>query len=299
MRIGAHLRAPGGLRTAVETARDVGAEAVQLFVSNPRSWSGPRLDTALRFGAAWREGGIGPLFVHAPYLVNIASPNPEFLGKSLELCVQSVRACGVLEAGGFSEATLAEDQDLTMTLLKRGWRVAYADHAIAWTEAPDTLRTLARQRFRWSFGTLQCAWKHREVMLRPRYGAFGMVAMPNIWIFQLLFPFISPVADLLFLWSLVSVWLNKIEHSAEYALSSLEQVVSLYLIFLAIDWFAAVFALRMEPDEDQWLAWLVLLQRFVYRQLMYLVVVKSVYMALKGRLVGWGKLERKATVTAP
>jgi deoxyribonuclease-4 len=101
VRVGAHLRTPGGLRTAVDTARDVGAEAVQLFISNPRAWSGPRLETAEKFGAEWREGGIGPLFVHAPYLVNIASPNPEFLQKSLALCVQSVRACGVLRAGGF------------------------------------------------------------------------------------------------------------------------------------------------------------------------------------------------------
>jgi deoxyribonuclease-4 len=101
VRIGAHLRTPGGLRTAVAAARAVGAEAAQLFVSNPRSWSGPRIETARAFGAEWREGGVGPLFVHAPYLVNIASPNPEFLGKSLDLCVQSVRACGVLEAGGF------------------------------------------------------------------------------------------------------------------------------------------------------------------------------------------------------
>lgn len=101
MRIGAHLRTPGGLRTAIETARDVGADCVQLFISNPRAWSGPRLETAERFGAEWRDGGIGPLFVHAPYLVNIASPNPEFLEKSLNLCVQSVRACGVLRAGGF------------------------------------------------------------------------------------------------------------------------------------------------------------------------------------------------------
>lgn len=101
MRVGAHLRTPGGLRTAVDTARDVGAEAAQLFISNPRAWSGPRLETAEKFGAEWREGGVGPLFVHAPYLVNIASPNPEFLQKSLALCVQSVRACGILGAGGF------------------------------------------------------------------------------------------------------------------------------------------------------------------------------------------------------
>ena len=101
MRIGAHLRTPGGLRTAVDTARAVGAEAAQLFISNPRAWSGPRLETAAKFGAEWRAGGIGPLFVHAPYLVNIASPNPEFLQKSLALCVQSVRACGVLGSPGF------------------------------------------------------------------------------------------------------------------------------------------------------------------------------------------------------
>lgn len=101
MRIGAHLRTHGGLRTAVETAREVGAECVQLFISNPRAWSGPRAETAERFGAEWREGGIGPLFVHAPYLVNVASPNPEFLQKSLTLCAQSVRACGILPAAGF------------------------------------------------------------------------------------------------------------------------------------------------------------------------------------------------------
>ncbi len=101
MRIGAHLRTPGGLRTAIETAREVGAECAQLFISNPRAWSGPRPETAEAFGAEWRAAGIGPLFVHAPYLVNIASPNPEFLEKSLELCVRSVRACGILEAGGF------------------------------------------------------------------------------------------------------------------------------------------------------------------------------------------------------
>jgi deoxyribonuclease-4 len=101
VRIGAHVRTPGGLRTAVENARAVGAEAAQLFISNPRAWSGPRPETAERFGAEWREGGVGPLFVHAPYLVNIASPNPEFVVKSLELCRRSVVACGIAGADGF------------------------------------------------------------------------------------------------------------------------------------------------------------------------------------------------------
>jgi deoxyribonuclease IV len=101
VRIGAHVRTPGGLRTAVESARAVGAEAAQLFITNPRAWAGPRLDTAEKFGADWRAGAVGPLYVHAPYLVNIASPNPEFRAKSVELCRKTVSACDVIGAAGF------------------------------------------------------------------------------------------------------------------------------------------------------------------------------------------------------
>ncbi|HEU4356477.1 MAG TPA: deoxyribonuclease IV [Actinomycetota bacterium] len=101
MRVGAHLRTPGGLRTAIENARAVGADVVQLFLSNPRAWAAPRLDTAERFGTDWREAGVGPLYVHAPYLVNIASPNPGFHAKSLELVARSVAACEVAGAAGF------------------------------------------------------------------------------------------------------------------------------------------------------------------------------------------------------
>lgn len=101
MRFGAHLRTPGGLRTAIDTARAVGADVVQLFLSNPRAWAAPRLETAERFGADWRDAGIGPLYVHAPYLVNIASPTPEFHAKSLELVARSVAACEVAGAAGF------------------------------------------------------------------------------------------------------------------------------------------------------------------------------------------------------
>lgn len=138
MRVGAHLRTPGGLRKAVDLAREVGAEAVQLFISNPRAWSGPRLDTAAAFGSDWREGGIGPLFVHAPYLVNIASPNPEFVAKSLELCRRSVAACGVLEAGGFVVHAGSGGEGERAAALERATAVLQATLA----ETPDTTRLL-------------------------------------------------------------------------------------------------------------------------------------------------------------
>ncbi|MEO7042537.1 MAG: glycosyltransferase [Gemmatimonadaceae bacterium] len=205
----------------------------------------------------------------------------------------------VQAVGGFSDDTLAEDQDLTWALGKEGVRVVYADDAIAYTEAPDTLKTLIRQRFRWSFGTLQSIWKHRRITFRPKYGALGMIAMPNVWIFQLFYTAISPLADILFAWSLLSVLLARYQHGDRYALSNLEDVLKLYLIFLVVDWLAAVVAFLMEPGEEKALTWLVIIQRFVFRQTMYWVVVKSIAAALRGHVVGWGKLERKGMNLLP
>ena len=206
----------------------------------------------------------------------------------------------VLEVGGFKEDTLAEDQDLTLDMRRAGYSVAYADGAVAYTEAPDTLRGLAKQRFRWSFGTLQCTWKHRGAFFRTKYGSLGWIALPNVFLFQLLLPAISPVADLMFVYSIISVYINAASHSIDdrltYALVDLEKVFAYYAVFLIVDWLAAVLAFLMEPEEDKQLTWLIFLQRFAYRQVMYWVVVQSFAAALSGRLVGWGKLDRKATV---
>jgi len=92
------------------------------------------------------------------------------------------------------------------------------------------------------------------------------------------------------------VYRNEVEHGPEYALQTLEQVVFFYSVFLAVDWLAAVVALLMEPDEDRSLSWLILIQRFAYRQVMYWVVVKSFLAAIQGTARGWGKQERKGTV---
>src|SRR5262249_44543126 len=67
----------------------------------------------------------------------------------------------LLDAGGFSSDTLAEDADLAMALCRRGWRIVHAPSARARTEVPITRRALVRQRVRWSFGVLQALWKHR------------------------------------------------------------------------------------------------------------------------------------------
>ncbi|CAN5364852.1 glycosyltransferase [soil metagenome] len=204
------------------------------------------------------------------------------------------------DAGGFSSDTLAEDQDLTIQIRKMGHRIGYEEDAIGWTEAPDSLRNLAKQRFRWSFGTLQCMWKHKNALLNPRYGTLGFIAMPNVWIFQVFFPLISPMMDLMFIWTLVGAAIGYFEHQQEYAHTptNLNEVLFYYSLFLAVDWFGAFVAFLMEKSEQKSLLGWLLIQRFGYRQVMYWVMVKSVYTAIRGAVVGWGKLERKATVEA-
>jgi cellulose synthase/poly-beta-1,6-N-acetylglucosamine synthase-like glycosyltransferase len=200
--------------------------------------------------------------------------------------------------GGFASETLAEDQDLTLQIRKLGYKIGYEEAAIGWTEAPDRLRLLARQRFRWAFGTLQCMWKHRDALFRPRYGALGFVAMPNVWIFQILFPLISPVMDLLLFYTLISASLDWLQQPEGYSFTNLRQVLFYYALFLAVDWCSACFAFVLERKERWRLLWWLFLQRFCYRQVMYYVMIKSVATAFRGAVVGWGKLERKATVEA-
>jgi peptidoglycan-N-acetylglucosamine deacetylase len=204
----------------------------------------------------------------------------------------------ILQAGGFTPQTLAEDADLTMSIRRLGYSIRYDEGAVALTEAPDTVRGFIRQRYRWMFGTMQAAWKHRDTLLRPRYGALGLVALPNVWVFQVLFPLVSPIMDLMLLGSLALAALSHAQHPAEYAPDALWRVAFYYALFLAVDFLAAALAFALEPKENKsllvWLPW----QRFFYRQLMYYVAIKATLASLRGVVVGWGKLERKATVTA-
>src|SRR5712691_6937486 len=205
-------------------------------------------------------------------------------------------------AGGITADTVAEDADLTIAIRRLGWRVSYDEEAIAWTEAPETAGQLIRQRFRWTFGTLQSFWKHGDTLLRPKYGTLGWIALPNIFVFQLLLPLISPVIDLLFLGSVI-VWALSQYHIVRLPLLSatasadLERSVLFFLGFLLIDMLTCVLAFALEKKEDWTLLVPVLLQRFYYRQLMYVVLFRSVKEAVSGRPVGWRGVEPEAPRT--
>src|SRR5207244_8881531 len=96
------------------------------------------------------------------------------------------RVAAVRDAGAFHTDTVAEDADLTMALLRRGYRVEYEDRALAYTEAPVNASGLMRQRFRWPFGICQAT--NNIAATLPRKGPFAWVALLNFLVFQFLFP---------------------------------------------------------------------------------------------------------------
>jgi cellulose synthase/poly-beta-1,6-N-acetylglucosamine synthase-like glycosyltransferase/peptidoglycan/xylan/chitin deacetylase (PgdA/CDA1 family)/spore germination protein YaaH len=206
------------------------------------------------------------------------------------------RRAALDEVGGYPEDTLAEDQDLTIAIQRRGWRVTYDIHAVALTEAPETFRALARQRFRWSFGTLQCLWKHRAALRSGRPVGLARIGMPQAWLFQILFSALSPLIDLALVLSFVGTIVRVQEHGWAQTQSDVLKMLTYWVVFVLVDVICGWIAYRMDPARRRFPALRLVAQRFVYRQLMYGIVIRAVSTALRGRLVGWGKLERSGSV---
>ena len=204
--------------------------------------------------------------------------------------------------GGFSGDTVAEDTDLTLTIRRNGWKILYDEDAIGRTEVPENIDTLVRQRFRWTFGTLQAVWKHRDTAGHPRYGTLGWIAIPNIFLFQIVLPLVSPVIDLLFLMSLALWALGQLQIARLPQLwtsQDVERSLIFFAIFMVIDLFTCVLAFALERHEDWTLLAPLILQRFYYRQMMYVVLFSALKEAVRGRAVGWRGVESQLPPAAP
>ncbi|MEV6815417.1 glycosyltransferase [Micromonospora sp. NPDC051296] len=188
-------------------------------------------------------------------------------------------------AGGMTDDTLAEDTDITMALGRAGWKVVYEETARAWTEAPTTLGQLWKQRYRWSYGTMQAMWKHRRSLLdRGASGRFTRRCLLFLSLFGVLLPLLAPVIDLLALYGL-------------FFLDRTATVVA-WLVMLGVQMLTAVVAFRLDR-EKLGVLWVLPLQQFAYRQLMYLVMIQSVVTALTGGRLGWQKLRRTGLTPTP
>jgi cellulose synthase/poly-beta-1,6-N-acetylglucosamine synthase-like glycosyltransferase len=198
--------------------------------------------------------------------------------------------------GGYPEDTLAEDQDLTIAIQRAGWRVTYDPQAIAWTEAPETFRALAKQRFRWAFGTLQCLWKHRAILRTRKPSGLALVGLPQAWLFQILFAAISPLIDLALLLSIAGTVARVAQHGWAQTSGDVGTMALYWAAFTAIDAACGWIGYRLDGHGLRFPALLLIAQRLVYRQIMYGVVLRAIGAAIGGWTVGWGKLERTGRV---
>ena len=139
----------------------------------------------------------------------------------------------------------------------------------------DSIRALLSQRFRWAYGTLQCLWKHGEMVFAPGYGWLGWFALPSVWIFQIAVVAVTPVLDAMVIWSL---WQGRGSAIWPYFVASLLLDVALSIIALLL----AGRAVRS--------AWKAIPMRILYRPLLGYVVWKCLWKALAGSWVRWAKL---------
>ncbi|MFF1687780.1 MULTISPECIES: bifunctional polysaccharide deacetylase/glycosyltransferase family 2 protein [unclassified Streptomyces] len=199
--------------------------------------------------------------------------------------IGAFRRQAVLEVGGMSEDTLAEDTDITVAMHRAGWRVVYQEHARAWTEAPASLKQLWSQRYRWSYGTMQALWKHRKSLVdKGPSGRFGRVGMPLVVLFQIVTPVFAPLIDLFTVYSMIFV---------DFKASLLA-----WLAVLGIQLVCAAYAFRLDGEKYRYL-WMLPLQQIAYRQMMYLVLIHSSITALTGGRLRWQKLKRTGEVGTP
>ena len=210
------------------------------------------------------------------------------------------RTAAVKAGGGYHPDTVAEDADLTMNLLEQGYAVIYEDQALAFTEAPVNANGLARQRFRWSFGILQAIFKHRGAIANRR--AMGLFALPNILVFQILLPLVSPLIDFMFVAGVIHYAIDKHFHPDTTSTSDLYKLLTFFLAFLMIDFAASALAFLLERKHpaskgDGWLLFHIWIQRFTYRQLFSWVLIRTVKRAIDGKSFSWDKLERTAKMS--
>jgi cellulose synthase/poly-beta-1,6-N-acetylglucosamine synthase-like glycosyltransferase len=184
----------------------------------------------------------------------------------------------LVAVGGYATETFAEDCDLTLALLGAGWKIKYEPRAIAYTEAPETLYPLLKQRYRWTRGILQALRKHRGLLVASGHGFGTRVTIAYMMFEAVLWPAMNVFANAFFL--LIAV---------NYGTTRLLALWWLQLTML--DAIGALFSAAAEK-EDLRLVPYSLVYRMSYILLIDICKVLATFEELLGVRMGWGKLER-------
>jgi cellulose synthase/poly-beta-1,6-N-acetylglucosamine synthase-like glycosyltransferase len=186
------------------------------------------------------------------------------------------------QLGGFDTDTFAEDADLTLKILTAGWHVVYEEGAQAWTEAPEQLLDLLKQRYRWTRGILQALRKRSSWLLLPRNGA-GLWMSLNLMLFEAV------------IWPTVNIVGNGLFAVLALRAGSGEYILYWWTLLTLLDVVAAVYTIAMEEEELRLVPYAV-----IYRFFFIIVIDVAKMLATVEEFMGvrmsWGKLERAGRI---
>ncbi|HEU0014889.1 MAG TPA: glycosyltransferase [Longimicrobium sp.] len=211
------------------------------------------------------------------------------------------RRDAVVRAGGYVHDTVGEDMELVLRLRRNGYLegtardIVFVPDPVAWTEAPETARVLARQRDRWHRGLADVLWRHRGLLFNPRYGAMGMFVFPHFVFFELL----APVVEMLGLVGLaLGLWVGalNLEFAALFFLSAYGLGLVLTVMTLVLEELSFH---RYDTFRDRWLlVWWSLVENLGYRQRTVVWRLKGIWHYLRGSRA-WGSMERRGFTSPP
>lgn len=205
--------------------------------------------------------------------MGIISVIPGALGAWRRLAARSV--------GGYGTDTLVEDQDITIAILRAEHRITYEAQALAYTEAPSSLSSFLKQRFRWTYGTLQCLWKHRDWLQERSSTRKAVILYVNNSLFSILFPVLSLFVELSMLLNLfIGNWRG---------------LLTTFLVFQTLDFIYAVMGAGFWRRQMVTLFFALPAQRIFHRYVSAYIVIRSCMQALAGTHARWEAIRRIGT----
>lgn len=210
------------------------------------------------------------------------------------------RRSTVVEVGGYATDTVGEDMELVVRLhrfcreQKRRYAIRFVGDPVAWTECPESLTVLGRQRDRWQRGLSQVLMRHRKMLFNPRYGRVGMMAYPYFFFLEMVGPAIEALGYTVFLVALVTGSLSWL-HALAFFLVSVGLGILLSIMSVVLEEIS--FRRYNRVGDLLRLFWLSIEENLGYRQLNTYWRLRGLYSSMRGRME-WGDMTRRGFVVS-
>lgn len=283
------------IRPFLENAKTVAAGGIVRVANGSRFEEGRLKDVAL-------PKGLIPQLQVVEYLRAFLAGRMGWSSMGVMLIVSGAfgmfRRSAVVDVGGYASDTVGEDMELTLRLHRHfrdedePYEIAFVPDPVAWTEVPERMGDLGRQRDRWQRGLLQSLSKHKKMLFRPKYGRIGMVAYPYFWFMEGFGPVVEMLGYVAFITAILLGW-----PSPAYVIAFLivAVVFGILLSVAAVALEELVFRRYKHPADFSRMLVLSVIESFGYRQILAFWRFRGVLSALLGRQQ-WGHKQRHGAI---